>query len=283
MFIYSCRNRIIKIALILCSVIIFFSFLFAQEVEYSPIDNKGHIQSSNTPERKKGTVLFKEGNNFSAQEEKDLTALQKNARIYRDQGYALQSKGNIDAAMPLYQKAAEFDPAYAVVRNDLGVVYEAKGMSERAEESYLKAIEIDPYFLSPYTNLAIVYENKRDLDKAQVYWQKRAQLGLPEDPWTQKARKRLEDIRLVLSGRPLEDIREREVAGFLKDVENQKSLFGKGNKGKSDRLLERAKKSCEEGEYAAAIKEALDVQQLDPSNKEIDKFIEEVQLRALSK
>ncbi len=190
--------------------------------------------------------------------------------------------GNLDAAMALYQKAVACDPSYAIVHNDLGIVYEAKGMLERAEESYLKAIQTDPHFLSPYSNLAILYENKLDLNKAMIYWEKRAQMGLADDPWTKRARKRLKDIRLVLSDRPLEDIREREVAGFLRDVENKKRVFGEGKKGKSAVLFEKARMSYEAGEYAAAIKEALDAQQLDPSNKEIETFIEQVQLRALS-
>jgi tetratricopeptide (TPR) repeat protein len=279
---YSCRKRTINIALTLCCIFNFVALLFAQEAKYSPIENKGYIQTSGAPETKKGTVLFKEGDFFGPQEEKSFTVLQKSSRIYRDQGYALQSIGNLDAAMALYQKAVACDPSYVIVHNDLGIVYEAKGMTERAEESYLRAIQADPYFLSPYSNLALLYENKRDLDKAKIYWEKRAQMGLAHDPWTQRARKRLEDIRLVLSDRPLEDIREREVAGFLRDVENQRRVFGENKKGKSAVLFERARMSYEAGECAAAIKEAIDAQQLDPSNKEIETFIEKVQLRALS-
>ncbi|KPK97460.1 MAG: hypothetical protein AMJ95_08870 [Omnitrophica WOR_2 bacterium SM23_72] len=293
MFINSCRNFIITIALMGCGVFSSVAFLFAQDIGDLPFDNKGYIQTSEAPEKKKGTALLKEGDIFGSPEEKNLTALQSYARIYRDQGCALQNMGNLDEAMVLYQKAAEFDPSYAIVYNDLGIVYEAKGMLERAEKSYLRAIQTDPYFLSPYSNLAIFYENKRDLDKAKIYWEKRAQMGLADDPWTQRARKRLEDIRLVLSDRPLEDIREREVSRFLKDVTNQKRIFRvkEGNKegdkevdkGKSLSLFEKAKMSYEAGDYAAAIKEALDAQQLDPSNKQIETFIEEVQLRALSR
>ena len=295
MFIYSCRNLIILILLVLCCILNFSFFVLAQETEYFPIDNKGYIQSNDIPETKKGTTLFKKEGSPGAPDWGKLASFQNNARvyvpgrrgkptrIYREEGYLLQSKGDLDGAMTLYQKAAQIDPSYAVVYNDLGVVYEAKGMLDRAEESYLKAIKIDPKFLSPYSNLAIFYENKRDLDQAKIYWEKRVRLGSGEDAWTQKARKRLEDIRLVLSDRPLEDIREREVASFLKDIENQKQIFGEGNKGRSLRLFEKAKMSFEAGEYAAAIKEALDAQQLDPSNKDIESFIEEAQVKALSK
>ncbi|MFH0826445.1 MAG: tetratricopeptide repeat protein [Candidatus Omnitrophota bacterium] len=284
MLINSCRNFIIPITLMGCVVFSSIDFLFAQGIENLPFDNKGYVQTGKAPEKKKGTVLLKEGDILGSQDEKKLTALQKHARIYRDQGCALQSIGNLDEAMVLYQKAAEFDPSYAIVHNDLGIVYETKGMLERAEKSYLRATQTDPRFLSPYSNLALLYENKRDLDKAKIYWEKRAQMGLGDDPWTQRARKRLEDIRLVLSDRPLEDIREREVAGFIKDVENQKRHFKKDDKKeKVNRLFEKAKMSYKAGEYATAIKEALDAQLLDPSNKQIETFIEEAQLRALLK
>ncbi|KPK97689.1 MAG: hypothetical protein AMJ95_07810 [Omnitrophica WOR_2 bacterium SM23_72] len=284
MLINSCRNFIITIALIGCGVFSSSTFLFAQDKGYLAFDNKGYVQTSEAPEKKKGTTLFEKGDiSGLKQKEKNLTALQKQARIYRDQGYAIQSMGNLDDATTFYQKAVEFDPSYAIVHNDLGIVFEAKGMMERAEKSYLRAIQIDPYFLSPYSNLALLYENKRDLDKAKIYWEKRALMGSGDDPWTQRARKRLEDIRMVLSDRPLEIIREREVASFIKEVENQKRHFQDPKKEKADILFEKAKMSYKAGEYAAAIKEAVDAQQLDPSNKQIETFIEEVQLRALSR
>ncbi len=210
------------------------------------------------------------------------SSLQEQARNYRSQGVEFQRSGDIDAAMSLYQKAIELDPAYAVAYNDLGIIYEIKGSLERAQESYLKSIKIDPQYLSAYSNLALLYENKRDLDKAALYWQKRAELGSPDDPWTQKARQRLEDIRLVLRG-GAGKYKEQEIIRLIDEVGNQKIILRQSNQALADKCFEKAKQNYLKQNYAAAIKEALDAQQLDPANKDIEAFIEKVQLRALSR
>ena len=139
--------------------------------------------------------------NITPQASEKPTQLQDLARKYREQGVISQKAGDMETAMKYYQKAIEFDAYYAAPYNDLGIIYEGAGYANKAEENYLKAIEIDPNYLSAYTNLALFYESKRDLNKAAIYWEKRAQLGQPNDPWTQKAILRLRDIRSVLSSR----------------------------------------------------------------------------------
>lgn len=277
MYIYPCQKNIkniITILFILGST----SLLCAQE----------QSTGSLIPETKKGNVIFKRGSSTQSsrnlsQKEENLSELQKEARTYRAQGLEFQRIGNIEAALSLYQKAVELDPTYAVAYNDLGVIYEASGAIDRAEESYLKCVNIDPAYLSVYTNLALLYENKRDLDKAAFYWAKRLELGSPDDPWTQKAKQRLEDIRLVLSDKPFEQAREQEIIGFLKDVATQKSLLKEDDKALAKQYFEKAKQSYNKDDFATAFKEALDAKQLDPANKEIEEFIKKVQTRALSR
>jgi len=225
---------------------------------------------------------------FLFAQEPNLTELQKQARNYRAQGVELQRTGNIDEAMALYQKAIELDPSYQIAYNDLGILYEGKGFIDRAEECYLKAVKIDPDYLSAYTNLALVYENKRDLKKAAFYWEKRLELGSSDDPWTQKARQRLEDIRLVLSNRPFEDNQEQEIVKFLKDVEAKKSILKKDNKEKDNKALAKdylgkAKVKLKDGDEVTALKIAIDAEQLDPSNSEIKEFTNKIQTRLLSR
>lgn len=215
--------------------------------------------------------------------DKGLTDLQLQAREYRDQGLKMQELGDLDAAMKLYQKSEQLDPAYAVVCNDLGIIYEAKGMVDRAEESYLKSINIDPSYLSAYSNLAILYEGERKLGKAAYCWKKRIDLGDPSDPWTMKARQRFEDIRLALSPRPSSEIQEREVVGLMKDVANEKYVVRHDDKAFARKKLQQAKFSYGKEDYATAIKEASDAQFLDPDNKEIDDFIVKTQSRALTR
>ncbi|MCX5700753.1 MAG: tetratricopeptide repeat protein [Candidatus Omnitrophica bacterium] len=213
---------------------------------------------------------------------KALTDLQLQARDYREQGLKMQEVGDLDAATKLYQKSEQLDPSYAVVCNDLGIIYEAKGEIDRAEESYLKSINIDPHYLSAYSNLAILYEGERKLGKAAFCWKRRVDLGDPKDPWTLKARQRLEDIRLALSPRPSSETQEREVVGLMKDVTNEKYVVRHDDKAFARKKFQEAKFSYGKEDYATALQDASDAQFLDPDNKEIDAFIVKTQNRALT-
>jgi len=220
---------------------------------------------------------------LSLEEDKSLTDIQKQARLYRAQGLQMQQIGDLAGAMSLYQKATELDPGYAVAWNDLGVVYDANGVSDRAEECYLKATKIDPNYLSAYTNLAFLYENQRDFGRAAYYWKKRAELGAPDDTWTQKAKQRLEDIDISEAKRPMEKMREQEVLGMIKDIEAHKSLLKKDNKTLAKDYLLKAKLAYKSGNEVAALKQAIDASQLDPSNEEIQEFVDKIQKRLLSR
>lgn len=299
------------------ALLIVFSFasvLFAEDQE----QNQGYVGTKRIPEKKKGTVYFGRSSldtpteseeipwqetsaGVSAAEptekpkinlkdivrpsekEEDLTELQKEARQYRQQGLEFQNMGDLDSAMKLYQKAIILDPAYAIVYNDLGVILESKGLTSRAEECYLKALKIDPSYMSAYTNLALLYEGKRDLDKAYIYWKKRAELGIPDDPWTLKARQRMEDISAVLTVKPMEEAREQEVMRLLKDVAVKKELTKKSNKAQAHEVFDKAKLLYKKGDEVTALKLAIDAQQLDPTSNEIDLFVHKLQTRVLSR
>ncbi|MGA2774555.1 MAG: tetratricopeptide repeat protein [Candidatus Omnitrophota bacterium] len=223
------------------------------------------------------------GDKITAQANETPPQLQDMARGYRDQGLTAQNSGDINTAMKYYQKAIELDSYYAAPYNDLGVLYEAGGSIDRAEQSYLKAIEINPDYLSAYTNLALFYENKRDLNKAGYYWQKRAQLGQPDDFWTQKASQRAEDLRVVMSATPIKDAREQEVLGLMKDISANRSLLNQDNTALANDHFQKAKRYYNKGDLASAFKEALDAQYLDQNNSEIEEFLDKIQERALSK
>ncbi len=223
--------------------------------------------------------LFAEDLNSLLKDE-DVSSLKAQARDYREEGLKAQDTGDLDSAMKLYQKAIELDPAYPVAYNDLGVIYESKGMDERALESYLKALKIDPYYLSAYTNLALFYEGKRQFSKAAYCWNKRAELGITDDPWTQMARQRLEDIRLSFSPEPAKDSAEKEIVSLMKDVANEKYATGEDDVLMAKKHFKKARASYEKEDFATAVKEALDAQYLDPDNKD---FIQKTQRRALSR
>ena len=207
---------------------------------------------------------------------------QEQAIKYRELGLASQRMGNLAEALSFYQKAAAIYPNFAAVYNDIGVIYEGIGTPERAEENYLKSIKIDPSYVSAYANLALYYEGQRNLEQAAFYWDKRATLGDPLDPWTQKAISRLRDIRSSLSGRPLADQQEKDVLGLIQDVAEDKTEFNQNDETLAQAHFKKAQQSFDRGDMATAIKEALDAEHLDPNNREIEAFIEKAERRALT-
>jgi tetratricopeptide (TPR) repeat protein len=158
------------------------------------------------------------------------------------------------------------------------------GFPERAEDAYMRAIEIDPVYLSAYSNLALFYENKRDLDKAEKCWNKRAELGQPDDPWTQRAKQRIRDIKALHTGIPLAQLsREEAVLGLVKDTVRQKAAYRGSNEEVFKLHFNKAKAAYAKGEEIVALREAMIAKQVDPANSEVYQFIEKVQKRLLAK
>lgn len=277
-------EKITKKIILIFLFLNFSSLLLAQD--YS--GRQSPCAAKAIPETKKGTVIFgKNAPRAIPQKEEDLTSLQKEARLYRSQGLEAQRVGNLELAMAFYKKALEMDPAYAVIYNDLGVIYETQKATALAEESYLKAIRIDPEYLSAYSNLALLYETRRDLEKAAFYWQKRIQLGLPDDPWTAKAKRRLEDINIILGkentgiDEPLTSKRKQEILSLRKSLRDKEPKSKQSDKQLAKDYFEKAKLSYQQGDDLAAFTQASDALQLDPDNDKIVEFIGKVQKRLL--
>jgi len=233
-----------------------------------------------------GEILFAQSAMVDSAAQENSDALHLQARQYREAGLENQRVGNLGEAMSLYQKAITVDPGYAVAYNDLGVVYEAMGFSERAEQSYLNSLKVDPAYLSAYTNLALFYEKKHDLDKALFYWGKRAQIGSPDDPWTQKAASRFKDIRIAKQ--PVSEQREEAVVEPVKNAVVSEPVVNPVVNEEDDKTLaqdhfQKAKDNLKNGDVLMAIKEALIAQNLDKRNPEIEAFIEKAELKALSR
>ncbi len=185
--------------------------------------------------------------------------LQKQARDYREEGLEEQRLGNLDEAMAFYQKAIITDPFYVVAYNDLGIVYEAKGFIDQAEACYLNSIKLNPDYPNVYSNLAFLYEGKRDFEKAAHYWDKRMKLGLPDDPWREKAEKRLRDLAEVIPSLKARFL-EEDAVRLNKELLVKKEQDAK----KAQEHLKTAKKFYMGGEYEKAMQEMEVVLLLDP-------------------
>jgi tetratricopeptide (TPR) repeat protein len=254
--------------------------LFAQEAA-GVNRNAGVISSSNAPEFKKGTVLLKEGSGSSMQNPvamfpkdsaDDFTSIQKEARTYYLEGVNCQSKGDLDTALNLYQKAIILDPFLDVAYNDLGILYEANLDPDRAEGAYLKALEINPRLMGAYSNLASLYESRRDLQKAAYYWQKRADMGmvLAVNPESYKLQKET----LSMAASVNQDKAQQRA---------RKEMLKKDDKAQAMDYLEKARALYYKGDEVAALKTAIDAQLLDSGNDEIQEFVDLVQNRVLTR
>ncbi|MCM8757776.1 MAG: tetratricopeptide repeat protein [Candidatus Omnitrophica bacterium] len=260
------------------SIISFFSLVLAREVQNSSLQNRGYLIYKDISENKKQKEPFSLPEKRSL-EEKKLTTLQKEARIYREEGLKLQRIGKLEEAVNFYEKAIALDPSYAQAYCDLGVIYEMKGLEQIAENYYLKSLQIDPNCLSAYFNLASLYEAKGDLKKAVEFWKKRVALGFPDDPWTKKALEHLENIALI-DKELAKELQEKEVMELISAVRSapKKPSLEKEPTKKLvvDEYLSRAEAKFKQGDYISALDEVAVAKHLDPSDTRIDKFIEKV-------
>jgi len=257
-----------KLRLFTCTGFLFLFFLLP--IKLIAAENRGYIASSSIPETEKPTVIMggEKAEPYLTEDKTKLTEFQKLAREYRDKGYELQKIGDLDGAMVLYQKAAELDPAYYVIYNDLGVIYEDKGFIDRAEQSYRRSLVLNPNYLSAYSNLAMLYEGKRDLNKAAEYWQRRVELGLEDDPWTQKAKKRLYELSQVVPELRQKMI-ERETMEVTRRIAEEKERKKAEDMRQAKQHLDAAKRLDRSCNYEGALKELKTASSLDPESAEI--------------
>ncbi len=263
--------------------------------EQAAAQNSGYLDYKNPAET--AALLNPEEAHNKSSRDASFSDKQELAREYRAKGLQQQRIGDANTALSYYQKAVELDPAYAVAYNDIGIIYESKGKTDEAEASYLKALDVDPYYLSAHTNLALLYEGGRLLRKAALHWQKRAELGPPNDPWTQKARARYEDIRASLGETPEDSsARESRVLSFMQHVSQNIDTIKSENASvkqlpvtvQQDNLtlsrehFEKAKEHYVNEHYVQALNEAVEAQQLNPTDRELNSFVEELQKRLLS-
>ena len=95
-------------------------------------------------------------------------------------GRLLQERGETDASIERFEKAAALQPKFAPLRTLIGNLYLEKGDLEQARKSYEQALAIDPNFPVAAGNLAWVYaEEDTNLDVAVSLAQKAKQL-LPD-------------------------------------------------------------------------------------------------------
>lgn len=206
------------------------------------------------------------------------------AAEYRAKGLQAQRGGDLDTALVYYQKAVELDQSLAVAYNDMGVIYEAKGWNQKAKLAYGKALDLDPTLPSAYYNLGSIYEKEGNLEKAVYYFKKRVMVGEWNDEWTMRARRELESLG-VTDPEVRADFLDQHLAsmegGDINAQPRGNDLDPKKRKRDARMHLARGKQLYYMGMYPEALTELGVAATLDPTNKEIEKTLEEVHRKAL--
>ncbi|HUN69442.1 MAG TPA: tetratricopeptide repeat protein, partial [Burkholderiales bacterium] len=86
----------------------------------------------------------------------DAEALRGLAQLLGARGYALQERGDLDAAIECYQEALALDQSQAQVHNNLGNAYKDRGRIDDAVAAYRNAIATDSTLAEAHLNLGIV-------------------------------------------------------------------------------------------------------------------------------
>jgi len=210
---------------------------------------------------------------FFSGEAVSSSPVKEQAKVYREEGYKLQSQGDLRGALSFYLKAIQIDPSFKEAYNDLGIVYEGLGDLDRAEAMYLKALEIDSHYSAPYANLGFLYEKKNQPRKAIFYWKKRYKLAEKGDYWREKARQHL----LKLGA--FEEIRreelEKKAAQLSQEVISEREQERLKKLEKAKLHFDLGFKALTKHSYKEAEKEFAEVLKLNPPDKDLISKAEE--------
>ena len=192
---------------------------------------------------------------------------ESSAEEYRLKGYEAQQKGDFGEALTNYSKTIALGLDNAIVLNDMGVLHEELGTNDRAEKFYLQAIKRDKDYLPPYINLAYLYQGAGQPEKAYQYFRIRYELGIPGDPWTDKAWQEMvkihpEDKKLILQ-RDAQQLNEELVSKAHQEFYNKIKC--------AHERYQMGLKLASQGKYKEAIEEYNRALVLTPKNSKIMK------------
>src|SRR5262249_31820130 len=95
-----------------------------------------------------------------------VAAQPRNAAAHNSLGVALRDKGQWEAAIAEYKRAAQLDPKYALAHHNLGVALADKSQWDDAIAESTEAIQLDAKLAPAHTNLGLALYGKGQLDKA---------------------------------------------------------------------------------------------------------------------
>jgi tetratricopeptide (TPR) repeat protein len=89
-----------------------------------------------------------------------------NPRAHNNLGLFLAKQGDLDQAIPEFNRSLQIDPGYADAHENLGMTLVQQGNLDDAIEHFRRAVEIDPTLVDAYTKLGAALANQKRIDEA---------------------------------------------------------------------------------------------------------------------
>jgi tetratricopeptide (TPR) repeat protein len=161
-----------------------------------------------------GTLTWQQCETYANSETLWRATLERNPNswlAHNDLGTYLLDAGELDAALPHFQKALAINPNLAGAHHNIAAVLAQKGRVDEAIAEYRKALAIEPDFAKAQINFGAALMQKGEVDEAIAHFQK----GLALSPHMANGHNSLA-IALARKGRLTEAIAE-----FQKTLENE--------------------------------------------------------------
>lgn len=92
------------------------------------------------------------------------------------QGNEHIGRGDLDSAIPCFQRAIALNPAAAQAHNNLGCVFHLKGQLEEAEVAFRKALAVAPSYADAHTNLGTTLADGGQVAASEYYLRRAIEL-----------------------------------------------------------------------------------------------------------
>ncbi len=100
---------------------------------------------------------------------------EKDPRYQCNVGLVYLNNGQIDLAVPYFQKSLLLDPDYDLALSSLGIAYTMRRDFQDAEKYFRKALQVNPGLTEVHNYLGTIYLEMGDIDKAESEYRRALQ------------------------------------------------------------------------------------------------------------
>jgi len=160
--------------------------------QYAPDNISYHMSLANAYEFSRQNELaiqqYKKVNEMASPDSNEANEAKKKIDFLRATQYA--TEGNVDEALPIFEKLAKGYPDDTLIQYSLGLAYLFVKDLEKSKSIFTNLIQLAPDNLNIYLNLATIYEQQGNLKQATENLRKVIEIS-PRGRLAQQARERL--------------------------------------------------------------------------------------------